>query len=367
MTHHSLRVGIIGTGFMGRVHAQAAQSAGARIVAVAGSSKDSAARFAGAIPGAVAADGIESLLDAGIDLLHVCTPNSLHYDHAMAAIRAGVNVICEKPLATGLTKATALTEEAETAGIVTAVPFVYRYYPVIRAIKDRIRNDTDNPLWLLHGSYLQDWLAGRDDSNWRVDPNAAGSSRAFGDIGVHWCDLVEYTTGQRIVSLSARFTNAFVRAGGQSQNLTEDGATVLFETDTGAQGSVVVSQASAGRKNRLWFSLDGPQTSYSFNQESPETAWLGTAEGGMSLARDPGLAGARPGALPAGHPQGYQQCFNDFVDDAYAAVNGQSRPGMPTFLDGLRAANITAAVVESARQRTWVDVASVNSSASANV
>ena len=138
--------------------------------------------------------------------------------------------------------------------MVTAVPFVYRFYPTVREARARIATGEAGRLWLLHGSYLQDWLAGAGESNWRVDPALGGASRAFGDIGVHWCDLMEFVTGHRIVRLTATTARAFEerstgdRAGAVA---TEDGAVVLFETDQGAAGSVVVSQVTPGRKNRL--------------------------------------------------------------------------------------------------------------------
>src|SRR3954454_17257565 len=118
---------------------------------------------------------------------------------------------------------------------------------------------------MLHGSYLQDWLASATATNWRVDPAIGGSSRAFGDVGIHWCDLMEFVTGHRITALTARTAVVHPERAGRPVT-TEDGASVLFETDRGATGSLVVSQASPGRKNRLAFSFDGTLASLGFNQ-----------------------------------------------------------------------------------------------------
>ena len=135
-----------------------------------------------------------------------------------------------------------------------------------------------------------------------------------------------------------------------------------FETDAGALGSVVVSQVSAGRKNRLWIELDGEKEALAFDQESPEELWCGSRESLTILRRDPAAlspAAARFATLPAGHPQGYADCFDAFVGDFYEAVRGGSLPdGTPTFGDGLRAALITDAVLASARDGRWVDVES---------
>ena len=151
------------------------------------------------------------------------------------------------------------------------------------------------------------------------------------------------------------------RRGGKQRVTTEDAAIVQFETDAGAVGSVVVSQISAGRKNRLWIELDGAEQALAFDQENPETLWCGSRDELRILRRDPATLSppaARLAFLPGGHPQGYADCFDAFVADFYEGVRSGSAPdGMPTFSDGLRAALITDAVLASAREQRWVDVA----------
>ncbi|MFF2050274.1 Gfo/Idh/MocA family protein [Leifsonia sp. NPDC058194] len=356
-----MKSGIVGTGFMSRVHAQAVLAAGGELVGFVASTQDKANEAARHYPGARGFASIDALIDAGADVVHVCTPNHLHEAQAAHAIGRSVAVICEKPLATSVDAALRLTESAAQAGVVAAVPFVYRYYAAVQEIKARLasRSEAEQP-WLLHGSYLQDWLAEPTSMNWRVDPKLGGGSRAFGDIGVHWCDLIEFVTGQRIVSLSARLGNAFVRAGDAAANATEDGGVIQFATDAGSIGSLVVSQVSAGRKNRLWFSIDGADRSYSFDQEAPDTFWQGELDENRWVVRDPErqhlTARARASALPSGHPQGYQHCFNDFVASVYAAVAGEPDAAPPRFADGLRAARLTEATLVSARENAWVDV-----------
>ncbi|MGG5171813.1 Gfo/Idh/MocA family protein [Pseudarthrobacter sp. J1738] len=359
-----LRAGIIGTGFMGSVHAHAVRAAGGEVVAVAGSSQASAEAAVSAIGARTAAESPEALIArADVDVIHICTPNATHADLARKAIAAGKAVICEKPLATNVGDALELTTLAAQAGVVTGVPFVYRFYPAVREARDRIQRGDAGRLWLLHGSYLQDWLAGAEATNWRVDSTIGGASRAFGDIGVHWCDLMEFTTGHRITRLVAQTSRAYDEreTGGRLSSVaTEDGATLLFETDKGATGSVVVSQVSPGRKNRLWFSFDGTEASFSFNQERPDTLHVGRSDSSSEIPVGPQTlttpGGRRYAKLPPGHPQGYQDSFNAFVADVYAAVHGQEPDGMPTFRDGLRAALLTDAVVTSAAHQTWVEV-----------
>ena len=364
MSTTPVRAGIIGAGFIGGVHAHAIRAAGGILTRVADSTPEQATQAAqrlGAVAGAESA--LALIASDEVDVVHICTPNSTHVELAQLAIDHGKAVVCEKPLATSVGDAERLVSTARQAGIVNAVPFVYRYYPTVREARARIAQGEAGRLWLLHGSYLQDWLAGQDETNWRLDPNRGGGSRAFGDIGVHWCDLMEFVTGHRITGLMARLSNAHaerVTADGLRSVGTEDGATVVFETDKGATGSVVASQVSLGRKNKLWFSFDGTESSYVFDQEQPDSLWVGGTSENRVVPRGPQTLGSDEGRrlsfLPAGHPQGYQDCFNAFVADTYAAVAGGDPQGLPTFADGHRAALITAAVLDSAKTDSWIEV-----------
>jgi predicted dehydrogenase len=373
----ALQAGIAGTGFIGRVHARSLRLAGGELAGVAASTPESASAAASELGAARAFDSAEALvLDPDIDVVHICTPNHRHLPLAEAALAAGKHVICEKPLATDAAGARRLVDAAAGSGLQAAVPFVYRYYPTVREARERVRAGRTGGLRVLHGSYLQDWLLRPDDTNWRVDDELGGASRAFADIGSHWCDLAEFVSGHRITRLSARLLiavpervsdigrHAFGSGGNRGDATsvtTEDAALVQFETDQGALGSVVVSQISAGRKNRLWIELDGSDEALAFDQEHPEELWLGTRESLSILRRDPATlspAAARYATLPAGHPQGYGDCFDAFVSDVYHAVrDGRAVPdGTPTFADGLRAALITEAVLASSRNGQWVDV-----------
>jgi predicted dehydrogenase len=374
-----LRAGIAGTGFIGAVHARSARLAGARIVAVAASSRESAEQAAVSLRAERAAVSAEELVrDPEIDVVHICTPNHLHLPLAEAALAAGKHVVCEKPLALDAAGAQRLVSAAAASGLQAAVPFVYRYYPTVREARERVAGGEIGSLRLLHGTYLQDWLLRPDDDNWRVDEALGGPSRAFADIGSHWCDLAQFVSGHRITRVSARlFTamperalapgqRAFASGDGNRtresrQVTTEDAAIVHFETDRGALGSVVISQISAGRKNRLWIEIDGGDASLTFDQENPEELWRGRREDATIIRRDPeslSAAAARFATLPPGHPQGYADCFDAFVADFYDAVRDGTAPdGLPQLEDGLRAAQITDAVLSSAREQAWVDVA----------
>ena len=385
MASSTLRAGIAGTGFIGAVHARSARRAGARVTAVAASSLQSAQRAARDVGAERAFASAEELVqDPDVDVVHICTPNHLHLPLAELALAAGKHVVCEKPLALDAAGARRLVEAAAGTGLQAAVPFVYRYYPTVREARRRVGDDSTGALRLLHGAYLQDWLLRPDDDNWRVDEALGGRSRAFADIGSHWCDLAQFISGHRITRVSARLLTAvperlsadgrraFAAAAGDTSSgepkavTTEDAAVVLFETDEGALGTVTVSQISAGRKNKLWIELDGAQEALSFDQENPEELWCGRREAATIVRRDPehlSADAARFASLPPGHPQGYADCFDSFVADVYAAITSDTpSDGLPDFADGLRAAQITDAVLASAATETWVDVAAATES-----
>ena len=376
MEERTLRVGIAGAGFIGAVHARSARLAGATIAGVADSSLERAEASARRLGAERAFESAAALVESpDVDVVHVCTPNHLHLPLAEAALAAGKHVICEKPLALDVAGAERLTALAAGTDRLAAVPFVYRYHPTVREARERIRSGRSGAVRLVHGTYLQDWLLRADDDNWRVDADLGGASRAFADIGSHWCDLAEFVTGHRIARLSARTLTAVperVRAlhraafasgtgDGESRAVgTEDAAVMQFETDGGAVGSTVISQISAGRKNRLWLEVDAAEESLAFDQEEPESLWCGRRESVSLLKRDPAFLSApaaRLSWLPAGHAQGYGDCFAAFVADAYASIReDEAGDGLPAFADGLRTAVITDAVLEAATEDRWVDV-----------
>ncbi|MGW4892876.1 Gfo/Idh/MocA family protein [Kitasatospora sp. NPDC004240] len=351
-----VRVGIVGTGFIGRIHARAVRQAGARLVGIAGVTLDSALEGAQGLGAEKAFGSAEELIGSGlIDVLHVCTPNHLHAPIALRALDAGLAVICEKPLATSAPTAAAMAERARETGMVATVPFVYRFHPMVREARARLAGL--GRISLIQGSYLQDWLLKSTDDNWRVDPAQGGPGRTIGDIGSHWFDLAEFVTGDRITRICAQTSVVVTDRVTNGQVLTEDLATVQFATAGGALGSLAVSQVAPGRKNRLFLEISAASGSLAFDQENPEHLWLGARGTSHALVRDPmtlSEPAKRYSPLPAGHPQGFHDCFDALVADTYAAVGGEHREGLPTFEDGARAAHLTDAALRSVREGGWV-------------
>lgn len=363
---------------IGEVHRRAALLAGAEVVGILASSPERSREVAASWGVEHGYSSIDEVVDSGVDTVHICTPNASHVHYAVTAMEAGLNVLCEKPLGINLADAQRAAEVATRTGVVNTVPFVNRFHPMARELRAQVASDDFGAVNLIHGSYLQDWLLNPMSTSWRVDSRAGGPSRAFGDIGSHWCDLMEWVTGDRIAELvattsitilerPAKAAPSFSLATGDGPMIavdTEDSALVMFRTVRGIAGSVVISQLSAGRKNRLWIEIDGMQRSAVFDQEHPEELWIGADEGARVLVRDPNHGSAeqrRLSTLPAGHAQGFAQCFEGYVADSYAAIDaragsGSVPEGLPTFADGARAAAICDAMLQSAASRQWVAV-----------
>lgn len=371
------RIALIGTGMIAGAHLRAARTLGAEVLGILGSRPERSAQVAREWRIPTGYPDLAALIAERPDVVHVCTPNNSHACYAEALIRAGIHAVVEKPVATTLADAELLADLAAKNGVVVTVPYVYRYHPLVREIRARRIAGEFGDIALVHGSYLQDWLLSPDAATWRANPVEGGPSRAFADIGTHWCDLAEFVSGEQFLRLSAitsithptrprHSTTSFggaVSSGNQQPEHvpvhTEDIAVVNFETARNIPATTVISQVSAGRKNRLWLEIDGTTGSAVFDQENPETIWLGRENETVLLHR--GETGARPeqarfNHVPAGHPQGWTDAFTAFIHDTYQAVGGDVPDGLPTIDDGLRSVGLIDAVLTSAQNRQWVTV-----------
>ena len=356
-----LRAGIVGAGFMAEVHAKAIRNAGHELTSIASSSVESATQAADRLKIKNVFNTWQELVTSElVDVVHICTPNEFHAEISIAAAQANKQIVCEKPIAVSLEEASAIQEAVTKAQVGFAVPFAYRFYPLVRELKSKIANGEAGSVHLLHGSYLQDWLAQPNSTNWRVSSTSGGSSRAFADVGTHWCDLMEFVTGDRISRLIANTSRAYEERNGVKVQ-TEDIANILFETVGGASGTLTVSQVSFGRKNQLLLEVDGSKSSFIFNQEQPESLVVGGIVSNQIITRGQESLTSedarRLSNVPAGHPQGYQDAFNNFISDAYEGFAGKSHPGTPGLSDGVRAAALIDAVLTSASTQAWVTVA----------
>jgi predicted dehydrogenase len=369
--------GVVGTGFIGAVHVDALRRLGIEVAGVVGSTPERA-RAKDLAP---VYESLEALLaDERVDVVHLTTPNHLHFDQARQALRAGKHVVCEKPLTATSEQSTELLELAERSGLVHCTNFNLRFYPLVQEARERVRAGEVGEIWNVHGSYLQDWLALPTDWNWRLETEKAGELRAVGDIGSHWLDLAQFVTGRRIVELVADLATAVPvrrRPVGEVETFasaddvermavdveTEDIAHVLLRLEDGARGSLVLSQVSAGRKNSLRLEIDGSAGAIAWDSEQNEELWLGHRdEPNEVLRRNAALmhpAAAARTHLPVAHAEGFADTFRELYRSVYSDVarGGPSdEPDYPTFRDGHAANLLGDAVSLSNRERRWVEV-----------
>src|SRR5579863_4182073 len=192
-----IRTAIFGTGFMGRVHLEGVRRVeSVEAAAIAGRNADATRRLgAGFSVPAIATDYREILRDPAIDAVHICTPNAQHFSMAKDTLLAGKHVLCEKPLATSVEEGEELVTLAAKQGLRNCTCHNLRYYPMVQQMR-RMRESGDlGEILVVQGTYFQDWLLYDTDWNWRIDSKENGPSRCFADIGTHWCDMIEHTTG----------------------------------------------------------------------------------------------------------------------------------------------------------------------------
>ncbi len=377
-------MGLVGPGFVGAHHIEAVRRLGfVDVVAIAGSSEASARRKADALGVPKGYGSYEALAaDPDVHVVHNTTPNHLHGPVILAALAHEKHVVSDKPLAMTSAEAYDLWRAAERAGVVHAVTFNYRGNPLVQQARALIGSGQLGPIHFIHGAYLQDWLLEASDYSWRLEPDKGGPTSAVGDIGSHWCDLVQHVTGQRIVSVLAEFstvvptrwksaapTEAFARTGtGTRQAVTvrsEDLASVLLRFDGGAKGTLSVGQVCAGHKNDLWFETNGGRASLRWHQERQNDLWIGRREAANQiLAKDPALLAeaARPYAhLPGGHQEGWADAFCNVMRDIYSVIQGDRTaprpPAFATFEDGYASACVVDAILDSHRRGgVWTEV-----------
>lgn len=379
---NAIKTAIFSTGFMGRVHLEALRRTEfVDAVAVAGRTIEAARRLgAGFSVPTFTADYREILRDPSIDAVHVCTPNALHFSMARDALLAGKHVMCEKPLAITVPEAQELTTLAVRQGVRNAICHNIRFYPMVQQMRSMRESGELGEILVVQGTYFQDWLLYDTDWNWRVDAQAAGTSRVMADVGSHWFDLAEHITGLRVTSLCSdlqtfhqtrkkpkqaveTFANKLLGPQDYLETPvdTEDFGAVLFRMGPRARGSATVSQVSAGRKNRLVIEICGTKSSVAWDQERPDELWVGHRENANQIfVKDPSLLESRARAfadLPGGHSEGYDDTFKQIFRRFYASIRApDEKPDYPQFADGLRQLNILDAALKSNHTRGWVDV-----------
>jgi predicted dehydrogenase len=379
----SIRVGIVGTGFIGPAHLEALRRNNVNVVGLAESTVDLAEEKAAALGIGKAYESYEAMLaDPDIDVIHLATPNYLHYPHAKAALEAGKHVVCEKPLATDSQQSTDLVRLAAETGLVNVVNFNIRFYPMVQQARSMVKSGEIGDLFILRGSYLQDWLLLPTDWNWRLEPDLGGTLRAVGDIGSHWLDLMTFVTGLKVKEVFAdfktfhpirkkplkpleTFTGKMLSPEDYEDKpiKTEDYASILLHYENGVHGVLTVSQVSSGRKNRISFEINASDSTLAWNGERPNELWIGQRSApNQVLMKDPSLLspeGVATASYPGGHNEGFPDTFKQLYNKVYnyiLAGDFTAEPDFPTFADGHYEQVLCEAIERSAREAGWVQV-----------
>ena len=383
MTKQTLGVGVAGTGFIGPAHVEGLRRNGIHVMGLMGSTSERAEQKAAELGVPRAYGSLEEMLnDPDVDVVHLATPNHLHHPQAKAVLMAGKHVVCEKPLAMTSAESAELLQLANEKKLVSAVNFNIRMYPLAHQARSMVKSGEIGELFILQGSYLQDWLLLPTDWNWRLEPHLGGTLRAVGDIGSHWLDLLTFITGLRVQEVYADFKTFHPIRRKPARPLetftgkmltpedyvdqpinTEDYATILLHYENGVRGVVTVSQVSSGRKNRLFYEINGSKSSLAWDSERPNELWIGHRSGpNQILLKDPSLLSPEARAVtsyPGGHNEGFPDTFKQLyakVYDYILAGDYSKAPDFPTFDDGHYEMLLCEAIELSARQQAWVKI-----------
>jgi predicted dehydrogenase len=381
LTKKSIGVGIAGTGFIGPAHIEALRRNGITVLGLAEDSRERAEEKAAELGIPRPYDSLDHMLtDPDITTVHIATPNYLHYPHVKAVLEAGKHVMCEKPLAMNSEQSGELVKLAKEKNLVNVVNFNLRMYPLSQQARSMVQNGELGDLFIIQGSYLQDWLLFQTDWNWRLEPQLGGSLRAVGDIGSHWLDLITFITGLRVEKVFADFKTMYPIRKKPVKPIetytgkiltpddyvdqpisTEDYAAIILHFENGVRGVLTVSQVSSGRKNRLFYEINGSKSSLVWDSEKPNELWIGNrTEPNQVLMKDPSLLSPEAfstASYPGGHNEGFPDTFKQLYKKVYDYIiegDFNKTPDFPTFADGHYEMQLCEAIERSAKEGKWV-------------
>lgn len=339
--NRKLRMALVGGGqgaFIGRVHATAAVLDNrAALVAGALSSNPEKAKASAPdydIPPQRAYGSVDELIekerqlpeDQRIDFVSVATPNHTHFAIAKAALEAGFNVICDKPMTFDLDQAEQLAETVARSGAVFALTHNYTGYPLVRQAREMILSGELGEIQAVRSFYIQGWLRTRleaedmKQASWRTDPARSGAAGCFGDIATHAYNLARYMTGELPESVSCSLKT--FEPGRQ----LDDYGTAVIRMANGGLTTVTASQISHGRENDLFIEIDGTKGALQWRQEEPNQMIVRrNGEPHQLYTRNPNApymneSGAEACRLPAGHPEAFFEAFANVYRAAYDAM-----------------------------------------------
>ncbi len=336
-----IRAGVIGPGGIGTLHIAALRAIGVEVTGVAAISPEVARQSAASLGVPTAHASAASLIASpDVDVVHVCTPNALHFAQCRDALAAGKHVVAEKPLATSLRDAADLLARAQSADVVHALCHAYRHHEAVQALRQLVASGGLGQIHTVHGTYLLDELLSVDSGHWMLDPVQMGPSLSLADVGIHWWDLVEHVTGTVVAAVfcEARTTRAAAGTG-------EDSAAVLLRLDDGAVATGTVCQTAPGHGNTITIEALGSRGAAEW--DSRRAHRLRVSDAGRCWR-----------AFDSHSPPTRIAAFRSLFERVYAHVRFGRPPAgpYPTFADGVHALRVLEALQESARRGRWVDL-----------
>ena len=371
-----LRAAIVGTGGISRIHGWRLQDLGSTVVGVCGRDLAKARSVAddfrpaghaddqgGPSPANCpvgAFDDLATMLEQTTpDVLHICSPHGFHAAQAIEAVKRGINVIIEKPMATTEADAQALIAAAKDTGVHAAVCLTKRSYPMVAELRARILAGELGQVNAIRGGFMS-WDSNHDNWGWGFDPKIAGTSYATADLGVHWLDLAEHVTDRRITEVDARFSTLRPTRYSDGQPIkvdAEDYVRIFLDFTGGAVGSATFSGVTAGEPNGCSIDVDGTDGGFGWRVDRPNEIIHRRADGSVAtIIRNPDAMAASAARLsfsPAGHVEGFGDAFRNLIRDVYSAIGGAD-VCYPTLADGYRMVSIVKAIQTSAQTRKAV-------------
>jgi len=357
-----MKAGIWGAGFVAHTHAEAIKGENVPIGAVVDVDLLCAKDFADKWGAETYGFDASILLRDDITVVHVCTPPNLHYEMVMQLLEAGKHVLCEKPLCLESDQADELVRYAKEKGLICAVNYNVRFHQACQKAMEIVSSDDFGPVFLIHGSYLQEFHVLPNPHGWRYDPVLAGKMRAVTEIGSHWMDIAQYISGKSLTFVSAVFGNfnptrtlkdGFMHLPGTHQAgdtidvLSEDAATINIKFSDGAIGTAIFSEISQGRINRLSLEVTGLERNLWWNSE--DNNMLYTSRKGEGVNKQVFAFG-----------NGFADTFRSLLGAYYSDVRIGKAPDKtvyPSFEEGARIVRLCNALHESAIDNAkWVEV-----------
>jgi predicted dehydrogenase len=359
-----MNIAIIGCGNIAGVHAKVLREMGLNLALCISRDIIGAKAFAEKWQVAAYSDKVDDALEKDIDVVHVCSPPNLHYDMVKKLLEANKHVYCEKPLCLDSDQAKKLGQLAKEKAVVNAVGFNVRFHLACQKMKAFVQSDQLGKIYLVHGSYMQEFNAFPAPLDWRYNEKLAGKMRAVTEIGSHWFDLAQYITGKKITAVSANFVKTnkkrYLKDGMMTSNAQEDAKEIVVASEDaamiqlkfadGTMGSTVLSEISQGRTNRLSLEVTGENASVWWDSENNNVLNVGKKGCGIQTEM-----------LAFGN--GFTDTFRSLFENIYGDIRKGKKcenPSYPTIEDGCQNVLLCQAAYQSAHHDSkWVQVDSI--------